>query len=232
MSKYKAVIFDLYGTLVDKVPMTDYRDSLRRMASIVVVPQDDFIRLWFNTYNERGLGVFQSYEDNIEYICREVGVKTEKSRIALAIKAEHKCRLRFMKPRPYALELLSYLKENQYRTGLITDCGAEVPKLYKDMSLAPLIDAAVFSCLVHMQKPDPGIYRLAVEQLEVRPEDCLYIGDGDSNELTGALRAGMQPVLIRNPEEDRSNVYRTDFEGDSWQGTIITSLKEVVDLLR
>jgi putative hydrolase of the HAD superfamily len=230
--KYKAVIFDLYGTLVDKVPMTAYRDSLRRMAATISVTPDNFIKLWFDTYNERGLGVFQSYEDNIDYICRELGVETEASHIALAVRTEYECRARFMKPRPHAHKLLSYLKENQYKTGLITDCGAEVPKLYRDTSLAPLIDVAVFSCLVHLQKPDPGIYHIAVKQLEVRPEECLYIGDGDSNELTGAKNVGIQPVLIRDPEEDRSNVYRTDFEGDSWQGTIITSLKEVVDLLR
>ena len=67
--------------------------------------------------------------------------------------------------------------------------------------------------------------------LHCEPEDCLYIGDSDSNELTGATRAGMDVVLIRNPEEDRDNVYRENFEGDTLQGPVITSLREVMDLL-
>ena len=63
--KYKAVIFDLYGTLVDKYPMKAYRKVLKAMAAIISAPPDDFIKLWFETYDERGLGVFHSTEDNI-----------------------------------------------------------------------------------------------------------------------------------------------------------------------
>ena len=45
------------------------------------------------------------------------------------------------------------------------------------------------------------------------------------------LHVGMVPVLIRNPDENRDNVYRTNFEGDTWPGPVITSLKEVPNLL-
>lgn len=230
--KFKAVIFDLYGTLIDKIPLRAYRNALREMASIASAPPDDFMQLWFDTYNERGMGIFQNYEANIEYICQKLGVKTDSSHITLAIKTEYECRVRFMKLRPHATELLSYLKAESYKTGLITDCGAEVPKLFNDMPFAPLIDVTIFSCLVGMQKPDPHIYQLAAERLEVKPEKCLYIGDGDSDELTGALQVGMHPVLIRNPEEERNDVYRTDFEGDNWHGPVILSLREVLNFLQ
>lgn len=202
------------------------------MASILSTPPDDFMQLWFDTYYERGMGIFQSYEDNIEYICQKLGVKAESSRITLAIQAAYECRVRFMRPRPHANELLSYLKAEGYKTGLITDCGAEVPKLFNDMTFSPLIDVAVFSCLAGMQKPDPQIYQLATERLEVKPEDCLYIGDGDDQELTGALQVGMHPVLIRNPDEDSADVYRTDWEAETWQGPVISSLQEVPNLLK
>jgi putative hydrolase of the HAD superfamily len=229
--KYQAVIFDLYGTLVDKYPLKAYKNVLREMASLISAPPDEFIKLWFDTYDERGLGIFQSYEANIEYICKKLGVTVDNSCITLAMKTEYDYRVRFMKLRPHATETLTRLKSRSFKTGLISDCGVEVPKLFNDMPLSRFIDVATFSCLVGVQKPDPRIYQLTAARLAVKPEACLYVGDGDSNELTGALQAGMYPVLIRNPEEDRSDVYRTDFEGDKWPGPIISSLKEVLSLL-
>jgi putative hydrolase of the HAD superfamily len=70
---------------------------------------------------------------------------------------------------------------------------------------------------------------MATEKLKVKPEDCLYIGDGSSRELTGALKVGMHPVWLRIPEEINENNFRIDQE--EWDGVIISELKEVLDLV-
>ena len=88
----------------------------------------------------------------------------------------------------------------------------------------------MFSCSVGLKKPDPRIYQLAANRLEVEPESCLHIGDGGSNELTGASKVGMHPVLIRIPSEDSADAYRIDWE--EWHGLTISSLKDVLTLLR
>ncbi len=230
--EYAAVVFDLFGTLVDKFSQEENIEILRQMALVVAAPPDDFIRLWFDTYEERGLGIFQSYEENVAYICQKLGVDAAESQITHAVEIDHEGTVRLAKPRPHATELLSHLKKENYKTGLISDCGVEIPGIFNNLPFAPLIDVTVFSCLVGTQKPDPNMYHLATERLAVKPEECLYIGDGDSNELTGALQAGMYPVLIRNPAEDHADVYRTNFEGDDWQGPVISSLKEVLTLVK
>jgi putative hydrolase of the HAD superfamily len=107
-----------------------------------------------------------------------------------------------------------------------------VPAIWEDTPFAPLIDVTVFSCKVGVQKPAPLIYQLTAEQLAVKPEACLYIGDGDSHELTGAAQVGMHPVLIRDPDEDRTDVHRVDWEAEDWHGPVITSLKDVLNLVR
>jgi len=78
-------------------------------------------------------------------------------------------------------------------------------------------------------KPDARIYRLACEQLEVKPQECLYVGDGSSHELTGASRVGMHAVLIRVPYEDTYDAHRIDTE--EWNGSTISALREVPGLL-
>lgn len=201
------------------------------MALIISATPDDFTKLWFATFNERGLGIFQSIEENVEYISRKLALPIEDEKITRAAEINIEYTARATKLRPYAVELLTYLKSNGYKTGLISDCGTEIPVIFNTTPLAPLIDQSVFSCLVGVQKPDPRIYEITVERLVVNPKDCLYIGDGDSNELTGALKVGMTPVLILNSDEVRADVHRVDFEGDNWQGIVITSLKGVPNLL-
>lgn len=50
---------------------------------------------------------------------------------------------------------------------------------------------AIFSCNVGLLKPDKQIYELALQRLNVSPEECLFVGDGGSNELCGAKSAGL-----------------------------------------
>jgi putative hydrolase of the HAD superfamily len=84
--------------------------------------------------------------------------------------------------------------------------------------------------MVSLKKPDPRIYRLACENLGVTPEQVLYVGDGSSNELTGATVVGMHPVQIQDPGET-ADTHFVDKEQD-WTGPVITSLSEVLDIVQ
>jgi len=229
--KYEAVIFDLFGTLINKLSLREHTGLLRQMASIVSVPSDDFVRLWFGTFNERGLGVFQSLESNIEYICQQLGVRPEDTKVTLAAQINLDYTARSIKPRTDAAEVLSYLKSRGYKIGLISNCSTSIPNILNNMPFAQMIDVALFSSLVGMQKPDPRIYQLVAKQLALKPEDCLYIGDGDEHELTGAAQAGMHPVLICDPCEGGTDVYRVNSEAEQWHGPVISSLTEVLKLV-
>ena len=132
-----------------------------------------------------------------------------------------------MTPQPGAIETLSCLRQDGYKTGLISDCTHEIPVVWPETPFAPLIDAAIFSCLVGFRKPDPRIYQLAARQLDVQPEQCLYVGDGGSQELSGALKIGMHPVLIR-PDADSSEPHLINREG--WDGPVVSSLRDVLTL--
>ena len=228
--KYKAVIFDLFGTLVENLSYQEYQDVLMQMASVLSAPPDKFIRLWFDTGNERVTGVFPSTVACIEHMCRELEVPFDDAQIKLAVRIRFGFTARAMTPRPDAIEVLSHLKSEGYKTALISGCSAEVPGIWKDTPFAPLFDVTVFSCSAGMNKPDPRIYRLATGQLAVEPQECLYVGDGANQELTGASQLGMHPVLIRASDEYYPPADWTDRE--QWDGPVISSLKEVLPLLR
>jgi putative hydrolase of the HAD superfamily len=131
-----------------------------------------------------------------------------------------------MIPRPDAAVVLSALKQKQHKLGLISDCASETVVFWENIPIRPFFDTVVFSCVAGVKKPDPRIYHLALERLKVKPQDCLYVGDGSSHELTGARKVGMHPVQIHVPGEI---VYFLD--EDDWDGPPISSLSEILDLV-
>ena len=228
---YDAVIFDLFGTLVDNFSFHDYQCSLSAMAAALGVPSQDFHHLWRETARARGTGLFATIEANIEHICHRLGLHVGADRVVAATRIRLDLTRQTLTPRRDALEMLGSLKAHGYRIGLTSDCSPEVPLLWPATALAPLVDVPIFSCKVGVKKPDPRIYRLACERLTVSPQHCLYIGDGSSRELTGASQVGMHPVLIRVPyEEAIHSSLRPDAE-EEWQGVRISALREVLTLV-
>ena len=226
--KYKAVIFDLFGTIVDNLSFDEYCSVLTDMAHILEAPADDFTQIWIDTFDQRMVGDLQCPDGNIEFACKKLDVAASSARIKQASKIRFEYAVSGLKPRQGAIETIARIRLDGYKTGLISNCSTEVPTLWANTGFSPLFHATVFSCSERMAKPDPRIYELALDRLAVEASGCLYIGDGASDELSGAAEMGMHPVLIRVPYEEQ-NPYQID-END-WDGIKIASVKEVLDLL-
>ena len=49
----KAIIFDLFGTLIDNFSISEYKEILSKMATILGAPSEQFINLWTNSFDKR-----------------------------------------------------------------------------------------------------------------------------------------------------------------------------------
>lgn len=227
--KYHAVIFDLFGTLVDNFTGTEYNALLDRISGILGTPGEEFRRLWKGSFSERVIGVHQDQRASFEFICRELNVPVTEEQLQEAFTVRFDYTVRSLKPKPDTVPTLKTIREKGYKTALISDCTGEVPLIWDDTPFAPLFDVTVFSCTAGTLKPDPRMYHLAVEPLGVKPEECIYVGDGSSTELTGARAAGMRAVLIRDPGETDDTHYLK--REDDWDGDRISYLREVLPIL-
>jgi putative hydrolase of the HAD superfamily len=228
--KYDAVIFDLYGTLVDNFPRNAFEPTVAEMAACIGVPLRDFKRLWsIETWPLRVVGHFPTTEANIEHICRVLEVPADDTLLSRAAAIRLEASRLHLVPRHDVVETLTAIKAAGYKLGLISDCSLEVPRLWPDLPFTSLFDVSIFSCTAKMRKPDPGLFSLACEQLAVAPERCLYIGDGGGRELTGAGQVGMEAVLIRVPYEEVDELARE--EALQWSGPRIAAVKDVLALL-
>jgi putative hydrolase of the HAD superfamily len=227
--KYSAVIFDLFGTLVDNFTNTEYQAVLAEMSSALKAPPAEFSKMWRDLFPIRVNGTHSTAEESIEFICRQLGCIVNEKQIRQAVNIRLEYSVKSLKPRAASIPTINKLKALGHKVGLISDCSPETPAVWPRTAFANLFDVTIFSCVAGMKKPDPRIYHLACNRLGVKPSDCLYIGDGSSHELTGALEVGMHPALIRDPDET-SDTHFIDREED-WRGDVISSLTQVLDLV-
>ena len=215
--KYRAVIFDLWRTLVpwDVEGANRFYD---RMAASVGVEPMRFREAWLAGRPLRDNGPIADYLHLLLADLESDGDVDE----LLALRREWT--KRSLAPRPDALETLAELRRRGHLLGLISVCSQDVPAVWSETVLAGALDALVFSCDVGFSKPDPRIYLIACERLGVEPGDCLFVGDGDNDELPGAERVGMAALQLRAPGEGLSE------SGKTWRGDSIESLSELLEL--
>ncbi len=91
-------------------------------------------------------------------------------------------------------DVLSYL-HGRYKLGIITNGSAlgQGMKLQKT-GVEKWFDTILISGKEGVAKPDPEIFHRAAERLGVPEERCVFVGDTFSNDIQGALKAGMDAV--------------------------------------
>jgi putative hydrolase of the HAD superfamily len=226
----RAVIFDLYGTLVPEFPAEDFYASVDHMASVLGAETGAVRDEWNRTAPLRQSGAFTTMEDNVRAICAAIGVSAPSDadvEAALAPRAE--MYERWFHPRPGAVETLTELRTRRFPIGMISMCAPDTPAMWLASPFAGLVDVEVFSSQVGLRKPDPEIYRYAYERLGVEPTECLYCGDGGYRELTGAAELGMTAVEIRDPSIDIAT--KLHLEGEDWTGARVGDLRELLAMV-
>jgi putative hydrolase of the HAD superfamily len=68
--------------------------------------------------------------------------------------------------------------------------------------LLELVDDVVPSAAAGAAKPDPAVFRAALEAAGCGPEEALHVGDSEENDVAGARAAGIRAVLLRRDGGD------------------------------
>jgi putative hydrolase of the HAD superfamily len=215
MQAVEAVVFDLWETLV---PFDDSKwlQALEGLAAEADVDPDVYGAAWAEDRDARDQGEF---EESARRIYRRLGLELDDELLARISKRRRAAFAAVFVPRDGAVPTLEQLRARGLRTGLITNCSSETPQLWAASPLAPLVDACMFSCREGARKPERRLYEAAAQRLGVPPEACVFVGDGNDDELAGAAHAGMRPVLLRTQSKR------------DWNGEAIDNLSEIVELV-
>ena len=97
--------------------------------------------------------------------------------------------------------LLETLAE-RYRLGIVSNFYGNLEAVCAGAGLAPHLSVVVDSAVAGFEKPDPRIFRAALEALDARPEEAVFVGDSMTRDMEGARRLGMAHVWLA-PGRDR-----------------------------
>ncbi len=163
------------------------------MAEDAGIPEDKFQSLWRPTENERSVGKL-SLEEVLTMILRENHCYSEtllKKIVEKRIAAKEEC---FRNLHSEIIPMLSTLKNRGIPVGLISNCFSEEADVIRRSELIPYFDAVYLSYEQGIQKPDEEIFLRCMDGLSLMAEECIYVGDGGSNELEAARKLGMKAV--------------------------------------
>jgi putative hydrolase of the HAD superfamily len=93
--------------------------------------------------------------------------------------------------------LLSRLSD-RYRIGIVSNFYGNLQGVLDEAGLSPSVAVAVDSTLAGCKKPDPAIFRAALDVLGAAPEEAVFVGDSLRRDMAGARGMGMRHVWLRS----------------------------------
>jgi putative hydrolase of the HAD superfamily len=95
-----------------------------------------------------------------------------------------------------ARDALLAVRARGARVVTVSNWDVSVLEVLEQTGLAPLLDGAVSSAAVGVAKPSPAVFEHALSLAGARAADAVHVGDSPSEDVAGALAAGITPVLL------------------------------------
>ena len=187
----RAVIFDMFETLVSIFSGDTYFSE--HIAADLNIPAEQFRPAWRATEKARSSGQM-TIEETVRTCLEMLGIYSEDS---VKLIVEHRRKNLegvFSRTPDETVELLKELKARGIKIGLISNCYSDEAEAIRSSVLFPYFDCAMLSYEQGVTKPDPEIFKRAMDNLGVSADECLYVGDGGSKELFAARDVGMKTV--------------------------------------
>lgn len=193
--KYKAVIFDLYETLITEWGHKKYTKS--EMSSDLGIDSEKFDLYWDEKEEDRYLGKM-NFTDSILYVMEKCGGHIESPALSRMvdkrIETKSQC---FDHVNPDIYRLLEELKRRELRLAVISNCSSDEVQVIRQSKIYGYFNQITLSYEVGMKKPDHDIYKKCCHLLSVDTNECIFVGDGGSDELEGARMVGMEAIQAK-----------------------------------
>jgi 2-haloacid dehalogenase len=211
MMRFQAVLFDGYGTLFeDGLEMVLTQCGQMSAELGLDWTPEEFLAAWDKHWSPLVHGpefvtLRESHLVGLRALFSELGVDANSDRYVEGIFD------RFSNSGIYDDVVQALEDLDGCLTGVVSnaDAGHLDAALKRNGLSFPLV---ISSESARCYKPAPGIFHQALEALKMRPEDALYVGDSQGDDIVGARAAGMSVAwLNRGGEELRKEIPEPDF---------------------
>jgi HAD superfamily hydrolase (TIGR01662 family) len=218
----RAVLVDLGDTLVhlDRPSGDVFRDDLESLYAFLKSAGlnsefQEFSKVFIREY-ERASALSQFYKvevpmhDIISRVLRKIKLKDPEGTLA------HSAMIQFFRPElqswqvyPDTVKILSGLRTHGFKVGLVSNTKSDwaVRAILEKLSLTKFFDTVVTSAALHVRKPRFDIFSQALEALDVKSTETVFVGDSLQADILGAKTAGIRAIHVsRRPLEHQPYV--------------------------
>ncbi len=181
----KAVIFDLYGTLLYN------KDRHERIVKIIGEENrnlyDKMRRKWQGHKFNKDAEFFQEFIKE---------AKLPEKMLPILLKYWNS-QIKYTHLYHDTEKMLKALKKKGLKLGVVSNSFPITNKIISRLKIGKYFDAVILSFQIGVVKPDEKIYRIALKKLKAKPEETLFIGDDFKNDVKAAKKIGMKTFYVR-----------------------------------
>ncbi len=196
----KGVIFDIHSTLIDQGSPDEWLDAALAVAPHAFTPDERALLVGFLDTIWEGARISdpQSTRDlsfeNHSRVFHELiddGPSIDRSLAA----ALYEVMLDTWHAYEDTRATLESLRSHGVRICLLSNAGVRIASVLEREGVTPLVDAMVLSFEVGFVKPDPRIFRAALNALDLPAESVLMVGD-NANDDGGGAALGIRTLIL------------------------------------
>lgn len=102
---------------------------------------------------------------------------------------------------------LKTLKSRGLKLAVVSNWDISLHKTLRIFGLSEYFDVVVASMEEGFEKPDPRLFRVALDKLGVEPHEAVHVGDNPLDDLKGAKSVGMKAFVIDRGPHSAANIY-------------------------
>src|SRR5918996_3230138 len=185
----KAVFFDLGGVIV----RTEFQAPRQQLADRLGMDYDDLVKIVFDSDSgiKATIGEISS-DDHWDSVLKRLNRPTSE---LVAIRNE------FFAGDILDRTLLDYIRSlrGKYKTGLISNAWGDLRDFILREKFDDAFDKMIISAEVGAAKPEAKIFKIALEQFGVKPNEAVFVDDFLIN-IEGCEKVGMKGIHFKDPE--------------------------------
>ena len=187
----RAVFFDLGGVIL----RTEYQAPRQHLAERLGMEYEDLVRLVFESETSRkaSIGTLTADEHWAALMVRLKRPASEAQKIRDEFFGgdvlDHEL-----------IQLIRSLRGQSYKTGLISNAWNDLRQYIARQKFDDCFDSITTSADVGVVKPEARIYQVALDQLQIRANEAVFVDDFQVN-IEGCEKVGMQGILFEDPDE-------------------------------
>jgi len=216
--------------LIEETDKLGYFIKQDELEKVIKSSWEYFNKIWMNDQRT------PSSKELIEYIWKQFDFVYNKDVInELANKFSYSILEIPPKPLKNSIETINKLKR-KYKLAIISDTGYSpgvvLRKLFKKENILHLFDSFSFSDETGFSKPHPKAFQAILDDLNIKPEEALHIGDIERTDIVGAKQLNMKAIRFSGDTQSylpKDNPQQTIADAEVFDWTEIPQVIENIN---